>query len=128
MIQRSRIDDSAGVFFDLVHTKFHAITKFCGGPPFLFYSTCPPFQDCSAIGNGDQVSPGAEAGEPAVAPKCAAGTSRAGTKVSASVFREFEVEVRPEPPPPPEAPDGRTAEDTLMGQMGLDGAGVLVFD
>ncbi|CAM9865841.1 unnamed protein product [Pylaiella littoralis] len=78
-------------------------------------------KDCSAIGNGDQVSPGAEAGEPAVAPKCAAGTSRA--KVSASVFREFEVEVRPEPPPPPEAPDGRTAEDTLMGQMGLDGAG-----
>eukprot|EP00752_Nemacystus_decipiens_P006360 g5734.t1 len=38
---------------------------------------------------------------------------------SASVFREFEVEVRPEPPPPPVAPDGRTAEDTLIGQMGL---------
>lgn len=42
---------------------------------------------------------------------------------SASVFREFEVEVRPEPPPPPVAPDGRTAEDTLIGQMGLGGDG-----
>lgn len=43
------------------------------------------------------------------------------TTPSASVFREFEVEVRPEPPPPPVAPDGRTAEDTLIGQMGLGG-------
>lgn len=39
------------------------------------------------------------------------------------MFREFEVEVRPEPPPPPVAPDGRTAEDTLANQMGLGDAG-----
>ena len=43
--------------------------------------------------------------------------------MKASVFREFEVAVRPEPPPPPVAPDGRTAEDTLVGKMGLGGGG-----
>ncbi|CAM9111042.1 unnamed protein product [Ectocarpus sp. 13 AM-2016] len=60
------------------------------------------------------------------APKSTAGTLHARTTpktlASASVFREFEVEVRPEPPPPPAAPDGRTAEDVLMGQMGLEGS------
>ncbi|CAM9264410.1 unnamed protein product [Laminaria digitata] len=44
-------------------------------------------------------------------------------RIKASVFREFEVAVRPEPPPPPVAPDGRTAEDTLVGKMGLGDGG-----
>lgn len=43
--------------------------------------------------------------------------------MKASVFREFEVAVRPEPPPTPVAPDGRTAEDTLVGKMGLGDGG-----
>lgn len=43
--------------------------------------------------------------------------------MKAAVFREFEVAVRPEPPPLPVAPDGRTAEDTLVGKMGLGDGG-----
>lgn len=39
----------------------------------------------------------------------------------ASVFREFEVDVRPEPPPAPIAPGGRPAEETLAAQMDLTG-------
>lgn len=45
-----------------------------------------------------------------------------------SVFREFEVEVRPEPPPPPAAPEERTAEDTLASQMDFGGEGAFTVD
>lgn len=44
-------------------------------------------------------------------------------RMKASVFREFEIAVRPEPPPPPVAPDGRTAEDALVSKMGLGDGG-----
>lgn len=49
--------------------------------------------------------------------------SSSRTPAMASVFREFEVEVRPEPPPPLVASDGRTAEDTLFSKLDLGKAG-----
>ena len=74
-------------------------------------------QVCMANANATQAS-GAETDA-----NVAAGPLPTGviTRPPASVFREFEVEVRPEPPPPPVAPDGRTAEDTLIERMGLGG-------
>lgn len=87
--------------------------------PLSFRREPLPCQVCTANANADQ-APGAKTGANITA---AAGPLPVGsmTAPSASVFRQFEVQVRPEPPPPPVAPDGRTAEDTLIGKMGLGG-------
>ena len=89
-------------------------------------------QVCTAAATADQASTETANSATLQAPKSSVGTPTSATaaaaaaaaRTSASVFREYEVEVRPEPPPPPAAPDGRSAEDTLMAKMGLGGEGV----
>lgn len=115
------------------------VEAWCGSCPSQRYLTRrPPFipsiylQACRAgslpenSGSAPSVGDGsAQSRKCAAAPKYAVGPAQAGT--TASVFREFEVDVRPEPPPPPVAPDGRTAEDTLMGKMDFGGAGTIMY-